>query len=117
MEIMRYVIDGLIVISIFFAFAGVVGMIRMPDCFCRMQSSTNISTLGVLGVIIGGILYSIFMLEDWAMVAKLAAMGVFYIITNPIAGHAVARAAYRRGGAKDAELKCDKYGEDLEDAD
>ena len=114
MEIMRYVIDGLIVISIFFAFAGVVGMIRLPDCFCRMQSSTNISTLGVLGVIIGGILYSIFKLSDWAMVAKLAAMGVFYIVTNPIAGHAVARAAYRRGEAKNAKLKCDKYEEDLE---
>ncbi len=116
---MRYVIDVLIAISVFFAFAGVVGIIRMPDSFCRMQSSTNISTLGVLGVIIGGILYSIFMFEtpDWAMVVKLAVMGVFYIVTNPIAGHAIARAAYRRGGAKNAELKCDKYGEDLEDAD
>lgn len=115
--IMRYVIDALIVISIFFAFAGVVGIIRMPDAFCRMQSSTNISTLGVLGVILGGVLYAIFMLEtpDWAMVAKLAVMGVFYIITNPIAGHAVARAAYRRGDAKSANLKCDKYKEDLED--
>ena len=115
--VMRYAIDVLIVISIFFAFAGVVGMIRMPDSFCRMQSSTNISTLGVLGVILGGILYSIFMLDapDWGMAVKLLAMGVFYIITSPIAGHAIARAAYRRGGAKDATLKCDKYGEDLED--
>jgi len=116
---MRYVIDVLIAISAFFALAGVVGMIRMPDSFCRMQSSTNISTLGVLGVILGGILYSIFMLEspDWAMVVKLAAMGVFYIITNPIASHAIARAAYRRGGAAEAELSCDKYGEDMENAD
>ncbi len=115
--VMKYVIDALIVISIFFAFAGVVGIIRMPDCFCRMQSSTNISTLGVLGVILGGVLYSIFMLKapDWAMVAKLVVMGAFYIITNPIAGHAIARAAYRRGDAKNASLKCDKYGEDLED--
>ena len=52
---MRIVIDLLIVISIFFAFAGVVGMLRMPDSFCRMQSSTNIATLGVLGVIIAGV--------------------------------------------------------------
>lgn len=117
--VMRYVIDFFIVFSLFFAFAGVVGMIRMPDCFCRMQSSTNISTLGVFGVIIAGILYSIFIvpIPDWATVIKLAIMGVFYIITNPIAGHAVARAAYRRGGAKNATLMCDKYGEDLSDAD
>lgn len=119
MEILRYVIDGLIVISLFFALAGVVGIIRMPDCFTRMQSSTNISTLGVYGVILGGILYSIFMLEtpDVAMAVKLLAIGVFYVITSPISGHAVARAAYRRGMAKDAVLKCDKYGEDLENDD
>ena len=53
---MIYVIYVLIGISLFFAFAGVVGLLRMPDAFCRMQSSTNISTLGVLGVIIAGIL-------------------------------------------------------------
>ena len=45
---MRYVIDALIVISLFFALAGVVGMLRMPDTFSRMQSATNITTLGVL---------------------------------------------------------------------
>lgn len=117
--VMRYVIDFFIVVSLFFAFAGVVGIIRMPDSFCRMQSSTNISTLGVLGVIIGGILYSIFMLHtpDWAMVIKLAVMGIFYIITNPIAGHAIAKAAYRRGDSENATLMCDKYGEDLSNAD
>ena len=66
---MRYVIDALIVISLFFAFAGVVGIIRMPDSFTRMQSSTNISTLGVLGVILGGVLYSACVLHDGGMKA------------------------------------------------
>jgi len=109
---MRYVIDILIVISIFFAFAGVVGMIRMPDAFCRMQSSTNISTLGVLGVIIGGILYSIIYLNDVGMAVKLAVLGVFYIITSPIAGHAIAKAGYKH--KVDKKTVCDKYGEDME---
>ena len=114
---MRYVIDALIVISLFFAFAGVVGIIRMPDSFTRMQSSTNISTLGVLGVILGGVLYSACVLHDGTMVVKLLVMGVFYIVTNPIAGHAIAKAAYRRGVRPEKEMVCDKYGEDLENAD
>ena len=114
---MRYVIDVLIVISVFFAFAGVVGMIRMPDSFSRMQSSTNISTFGVLGVILGGVLYSAFYLNDYTMVVKLIAMGAFYIITNPIAGHAIAKAAYKKGIRPENEMVCDKYGEDLENAD
>jgi len=111
---MRYVIDAFIVISIFFALAGTVGLIRMPDAFCRMQSSTNIATLGVLGVIIGGILYSAVYLHNGEMAVKLAAMGVFYIVTNPIASHAIAKGAYRHGVRPDKEMKCDKYGEDME---
>lgn len=111
---MKIVIDILIVFSLFFAFAGVVGMLRMPDTYCRMQSSTNISTFGVLGVIIAGILYSIFMLGNIEMAVKLAVLGVFYIITNPISAHALAKGAYWHGVRPEKEMVCDKYREDLE---
>lgn len=110
---MRIAIDIFIGISVFFAFAGVVGMIRMPDAFSRMQSSTNISTLGVLGVIIGGILHSVFILGDSAFAIKIAVMGVFYIVTGPIAGHAIAKGAYRHGVRPEKKMTVDKYGEDL----
>ena len=110
---MRIIIDILIVISLFFAFAGVVGMLRMPDAFCRMQSSTNIATLGVLGVIIAGILYAAIYLHDGAMAVKLALMGIFYIITNPIAGHAICRGAYKHGVRPEKKMTVDKYGEDM----
>ena len=110
---MRIVIDLLIVISIFFAFAGVVGMLRMPDAFCRMQSSTNISTLGVLGVIIAGVLYAIFYLHDGGMAVKLVFMGIFYIITNPISGHAICRGGYKHGVRPEKKYEVDKYGEDM----
>ena len=112
---MRIAIDIFIGISVFFAFAGTVGLLRMPDAFSRMQSSTNISTLGVLGVIIGGVLYSIFILHDSAMAIKIGVMGVFYIITNPIAGHAIAKGAYKHGVRPDKGFAADKYGEDLVD--
>ena len=45
---LRIIIDVFIVGGCFFAFAGAVGLVRMPDTFSRMQSSTNITTLGVL---------------------------------------------------------------------
>ena len=112
---MRYVIDALIGISLFFALAGTVGLLRMPDTFCRMQSSTNIGTLGILGLIIGAILYSIFYLDNLEMVIKLAVLGVFYIITNPISGHALAKGAYRHGVRPEKKMTVDRYGEDLPD--
>lgn len=112
---MRYVIDIFIGLSIFFAFAGVIGMLRMPDAFCRMQSSTNISTFGVLGVVIGGILYAAVYLHNGEMAVKLAVLGIFYIITSPVSGHAIAKAAYKHGIRPEKEMVCDKYGEDLEE--
>ena len=111
---MRILIDVLIVISVFFAFAGVVGMLRMPDAFSRMQSSTNVTTLGILGVIIGGILYSAVYLHNGEMAVKLVVLGIFYIITSPVSSHAIAKAAYHHGVRPEKKMETDKYGEDLE---
>ena len=110
---MRIVYDILIAGSLFFAFAGVVGILRMPDTFCRMQSSTNVTTLGALGVIIAGILYALIALHDDAMAVKLAVIGIFYIITNPVSSHALCRGAYRHGVRPKKPMEVDQYGEDL----
>ena len=80
-----------------FALAGTVGLLRMPDVFCRLQSSTNLATLGVLGVIVAAVIYTAFGLRDWAMTVKLIVLGLFYLIPNPIASHALAKGAYARG--------------------
>ena len=111
---MRIVIDLLIAGSLLFAFAGVVGMLRMPDTFCRMQSSTNISTFGVLGVILGGILYSAIYLHSAEITIKLAVLGLFYLITTPISGHAIAKGAYWHGIRPEKKMSCDKLEEDTE---
>ncbi|EYE88373.1 hypothetical protein Q428_08215 [Fervidicella metallireducens AeB] len=102
----------LLVIGCFFAFAGTVGILRMPDPFCRMQSSTNIGTLGALGVTIGAALYA-FGIGETSMGIKAILVGVFILITNPISGHAIAKAAYKAGIRPDKKLVCDEYGRDI----
>ena len=54
---LRVIIDILFAIGIFFIIAGIVGMIRMPDTFCRLQSATNIATMGAIPIIIGCAIY------------------------------------------------------------
>lgn len=54
--VLRIVCDVFFLVSLVFALAGTKGIIKMPDTFSRMQASTCVSTLGVLGVVIGGIL-------------------------------------------------------------
>ena len=112
---MRIAIDVLLAIGVFFCLAGVVGLHRMPDAFSRMQSSTNISTLGILSVVLAAALYGGFVMKDVSMVVKLAVLGTFYLITTPVSSHAIARAAYKIKAFKKEDLVCDKYGEDLED--
>lgn len=107
---MRIIIDVLIGLGAFFAIAGTVGMIRMPDCFCRMQSSTNIATLGLFLVVIAGILYGIFVTQSWASAGKVAFIGVIYLISNPAGAHAIAKAAYKRGN-ETVEMVCDDMKE------
>ena len=51
----RIIIDVLMVIGLVFCLAGVKGLIKMPDTFCRMQASTCISTLGALCLLLGAL--------------------------------------------------------------
>ena len=70
--ILRIIIDVLIAVSLYFAIAGTIGINKMPDTFSRMQASTLITTLGVLGANIGAILYAIFIMHNGAAAVKIA---------------------------------------------
>ena len=111
MLVLRIIADVCIGIGCFFALAGTIGLLRMPDTYCRMQSSTNIATLGLLGAIIGGALHAISMFA-WAMLVKILLIGLFCLLTNPIAGHSICKAAYRQGVRPERDLVCDDYGRD-----
>ena len=75
--VLRVIIDIFILGGCFFALAGAVGIVRMPDTFSRMQSSTNITTLGVLLTLIGALLYCIFVMHSWGSAAKVSMTAVF----------------------------------------
>ncbi|WP_370772464.1 monovalent cation/H(+) antiporter subunit G [Clostridium sp.] len=46
MSILEIVVCLLLVLGIFFLFAGVVGVIRMPDTFCRLTKCNKHSNNG-----------------------------------------------------------------------
>ena len=73
-----------------FALLAAVGVLRMPDVFTRMQASTKASTLGLGCLLIGAALQ----MGDFASVIRAASIGAFVLLTTPVAGHVIARAAY-----------------------
>ncbi|MCM1992685.1 monovalent cation/H(+) antiporter subunit G [Oceanirhabdus seepicola] len=104
----RILIDVCLILGIFFVFAGVVGIIRMPDTYCRLQSSTNIVTMGGIFLLLAAIIFGIGS-GKIDIAVKAFVILVFIILTNPVASHAMARAAYKSGAEMDKKTVCDEY--------
>jgi len=73
-----------------FSLLAALGVLRMPDVFMRIQTSTKASTLGLGCLLLG----AAFQVADVAWVVRLAAIGAFVFLTTPVSAHVIARAAY-----------------------
>jgi multicomponent Na+:H+ antiporter subunit G len=77
-----------------FSLSGVVGILRMPDVYCRIQCSSKTITMGALPVLLALVIgegpFS-------AYGSRALLIGGLLLIVNPAASHALARAAYKVG--------------------
>jgi len=105
----------LVLLGTFFYFLSALGLIRMPDVYNRMQTSTKSATLGSLGVLVGVGIWALgtdFGSISW--LTKTIVIAVFLLLTNPISAHALIRAAYKSGIPLWEGSIVDKYREHLE---
>lgn len=112
MSILAIIICGLLVIGIFFTLAGVVGVIRMPDTFCRLQSATNIATMGAMPIALACSIYG-FSESNTSLGIKSLIIVIFLLISNPVGSHAMARAAYKTRAELTDKTKFDHYRRDI----
>ena len=112
MSILEVIICVLLVIGIFFTLAGVVGVIRMPDTFCRLQSATNIATMGAMPIALACSIYG-FSESNTSLGIKSLIIVVFLLISNPVGAHAMARAAYKNKAELSHKTKFDHYRRDI----
>ncbi len=96
-------IIGLIIlwIGVGFCVLGVVGLVRMPDLYCRLHASGKVATVGLCGLLIG----AAFIMPSAAL--KLVALAIFAVLTLPVSTHAIAAAAYRHGIPMDEQVRDD----------
>ncbi len=94
---------GLLLGGGFFCVVGGVGLLRLPDFYCRTHAGGLTDTLGVT-LIAGGLMLQS---PDLLTVGKLAMIAVILHITSPTGTHALVRAAFSRGlrwqGAEETE--------------
>ena len=94
MDMLLLVLSGLsIAIGVIALVIGSLGLIKLPDVYCRIHAVGMIDTAGASFIILGMIIQQGFSLVSF----KLALIGVFLFFTSPIATHAVAQVAHKMG--------------------
>lgn len=114
---MNEVITGLIAVSlavgIFFAGVGVIGVLKFPGFFSRIQASTCITTMGALGAIVAGVIYAAANHLPAVWFVKLVLVGVMLFVSSAVSGHALSKGSYKRGHRPHGEgFVKDDYEED-----
>ncbi len=81
--------------GLFFLLVGTIGLLRLPDVYCRLHATTKCDTLGA-----GLVLLSLALQSSLGAAVKLGLIVIFILITNPVAAHVIARAAYITGRSR-----------------
>ena len=89
---MNVVAGVMLVLGFGFVLVGVIGILRLPDFYCRLHAMGKCDTLG-MALMIGGLAVS----EGSLTSVKMLLVLVFVSLANPTATHALGRAAVRAG--------------------
>jgi len=85
----------LLLVGTFFIFSSAVGIIRFPGVFTRLHAATKAPTLGIAGVLIATFLF--LYVAHGLLSGKLLLAILFILLTNPVGGHMLSRAAHKSG--------------------
>jgi multicomponent Na+:H+ antiporter subunit G len=88
------IVIALVAIGLAFSLSGVVGILRMPDLYTRIQCSSKTITKGALPMLIA-LVVAEGPLSSYGSRSLLVAF--LLVVVNPLSSHALARAAYKVG--------------------
>lgn len=113
--LIRIIADLFLLIGAVFALAGTIGALKMPDTYSRMQASTCISTLGILCVGLGALVYAIFAMHSASAAIKIGVIVLMIFVTNPVGSHAIIKGAYRAGFRPEKRMEVDEFRRDFDE--
>jgi monovalent cation/proton antiporter MnhG/PhaG subunit len=87
------IVSVLLLIGLVFTFAGSLGLLRLPDLFCRMHATGKSSTMGIISIVLASFVY--FSATEAGPSVKELLTVVFVFLGGPVGAHMIARAAYR----------------------
>ena len=94
---MALVLDSLswifILGGVFFIVTGAIGVVRMPDVYCRLHAAGMTDTMGA-GLLLLGMCFQAGLT---LITVRLLLVWAFLLVTSPVGTHALARAALSGG--------------------
>jgi multicomponent Na+:H+ antiporter subunit G len=82
------------------ALIAAIGVLRLPDLLSRMHAATKPQVLGLILILVG----LAFRLRDPSALGILVLIGLFQLLTSPVANHMVGRASIRAGQVREDRL-------------
>lgn len=89
-----------------------IGILRLRDVYSRMHAAGKSSTLGVMSIMTGAVLF--FLIDQGNFNFKLLLAIIFIFITAPLAGLAINRSAYRSHVPMCSESTVDELGDAMD---
>jgi multicomponent Na+:H+ antiporter subunit G len=76
-----------------FSLVAAIGIVRLPDLYCRMHAASKAGTVGSGLLLLAAGIHA----EEAPILARAIAGFIFFLLTAPIAAHLLARAAHQTG--------------------
>ncbi len=106
------VVCVLISIGLAFDVLGAIGLVRLPDVYCRLQATTKCVTVGTCFIVAGVAVWA-FAHGNPSMGVKAILCGAFVLLTSPVGAHAIARGAHKSGVPLWEKSVINQYEEDF----
>ena len=82
------------------AMIAAIGVVRLPDLLSRMHAATKPQVLGLMLILTG----LAFRLREPGAIGMLLLIGLFQLLTTPVANHMIGRASFRAGQVREENL-------------
>lgn len=99
-----YAVGAVVIVGAALVALAGIGLIRLPDPLTRASAVSKAAALGLLLIIIAAII------DDWSTrsVIVLVLVLIAHLVTVPLSGLALGRAAYRSGTARPPVTRVDE---------
>jgi multicomponent Na+:H+ antiporter subunit G len=90
-SILQFIAIIAVIIGTFFSVVGILGLIRLPDVYSRLQATGKVAVFGVVLLLVATAAWTPL---SWGRAFLLI---LLLVIAGPVTSHAIGSAAYRIG--------------------